>query len=86
MTVPRPAIPMSEPPYDRRELLDRLRRLAVHLETAEALERRADRSPNATLVLVLRGRAEEHREMAERMHASLAGHGVVPFRRRRRPG
>ncbi len=85
MTVPRPAIPTSVPPDDRRELLDQLRRLAVHLETAEALERRADRSPNPTLVVVLRGRAEEHRQMAERMRTCLAGHGVVPFRRRGHP-
>jgi hypothetical protein len=66
----------------RREVLDVLRRLAVHLETAEVLERRADRSPNPTLVAVLRGRAAERRAMAERLRAGLAEGGVLPFPRR----
>ncbi|MCW2695721.1 MAG: hypothetical protein JWR62_806 [Modestobacter sp.] len=85
MTGPRPAISAEMPLGGRREMLDLLRRLAVHLETAEALERRADQSPNATLVAVLRGRAVERREMAERLRADLAASGVVPFRRRCRP-
>jgi hypothetical protein len=72
------------PVEDRRELLDLLRRMAVHLEAADALERRADRSPNDTLVTVLRGRAAERREMAERLRKDLAAHDVVPFRRRSR--
>jgi len=82
MTDPRPVLSPVVPLEGRREALDVLRRLAVHLETAEALERRADRSPNPTLVAVLRGRAAERREMAERLRADLVAHGVVPFRRR----
>jgi hypothetical protein len=85
MTDPRPVTCSAMPVEGRREMLDLLRRLAVHLETAEALERRADRSPNPTLVVVLRGRAAERREMAERLRADLAVHGVVPFRRSSRP-
>jgi hypothetical protein len=85
MTEPRPALDPGRPLEGRREMLDLLRRLAVHLETAEALERRADRSPNPTLVTVLRGRAAERREMAERLRADLAAHGVVPFPRRSTP-
>jgi hypothetical protein len=65
-------------------MLDLLRRIAVHLETADGLERRADESLDPTLVVVLRGRAAERREMAERLRADLAVHGVVPFRRRGR--
>ena len=84
MTDPRPALSPVMLLEGRREALDVLRRLAVHLETAEALERRADRSPNPTLVAVLRGRATERREMAERLRAGLAVSGVLPFRRRGR--
>ena len=82
MTHPRPAPAPASPLDGRRELLDLLRRRAVHLETAEVLERRADRSPNPTLVAVLRGRAAERRELAERLRAELAEHGVVPLPRR----
>jgi hypothetical protein len=82
MTDPRLALSPVMPLEGRREVLDVLRRLAVHLETAEALERRADRSANPTLVTVLRGRAAERREMAERLRADLAVSGVVAFRRR----
>ena len=85
MTDLRPATAPAMPLEGRREMLDLLRRLAVQLETADALERRADQSLNPTLVFVLRGRAAERREMAERLRADLAVHGVVPFRRRCRP-
>ena len=85
MTQPHPAPAPALPLHGRRELLDVLRRMAVHLETAGALERRAARSANPTLVAVLRGRAAERRELAERLRADLAVHGVVPFRRRGRP-
>jgi hypothetical protein len=57
----------------------------VHLETAEALERRAARSPDPVLAAVQRGRAAERREMALRLRADLAGHGIVPFPRLSRP-
>jgi|tagenome__1003787_1003787.scaffolds.fasta_scaffold17849468_1 hypothetical protein len=79
--IPFPALPVE----DRREILDLLRWMAVHLEAADALERRADRSPNPTLALVLRERAAERRAIAERVRADLAVHDVVPFRRHCRP-
>jgi hypothetical protein len=82
MPLSHPALSAAAPMTDRREMLELLRRLAVRLETAKALERRAERSPNPTLVAVLRGRAAEHREVAERLRADLALHGVVPFCRR----
>ena len=83
MTRPHPVLSPAPPPADRRELLELIRQLAVRRETAAALELRAERSPNRTLALVLRGRAAEHREVAERLRADLAVHGVVPFHRDR---
>ncbi len=75
--------PASGPlPGGSRALLDQLRRLAVHLETAQILELRADRSPNPTLAAVLRERAGERREAAERLRVMLAVQGVVHLRRR----
>jgi hypothetical protein len=62
-------------------MLDRLRQMAAHFEAADALERRADRSDNDILITLLRGRAAERREMAERLRAELSAQGVVPFRR-----
>jgi hypothetical protein len=55
----------------RREVLDQLRRIAVHLETAAALERRADRSNNAALAEVLRERAAQRRRTAAWLRAGL---------------
>ncbi len=55
----------------RREVLDQLRRIAVHLETAAALDRRAGRSDNAALAEVLRERAAQRRRTAERLRAGL---------------
>jgi hypothetical protein len=54
----------------RREALENLRRLAVQLEAAAALDRRADRS-NPTLAGVLRERAEERRRIAAVVRAHL---------------
>ena len=72
----------------RREALANLRRLAVQLETASALDRRADRS-NPTLAAVLRERADERRRIAEVVRAHLDAEGLssecrrlVPRRRR----
>jgi hypothetical protein len=59
----------------RREALENLRRLAVQLETASALDRRADRS-NPTLAAVLRERAEERRRIAEVVRAHLDAEGL----------
>ena len=86
MSHPHPITCPALGPENRRELLDHLYWMAVHLEAAEALERRADRSPNPTLAGVLRGRATQRREVAERLREDLARHDVVPFRLRgRRP-
>jgi len=54
----------------RRQALENLQRLAVQLETASALDPRADRS-NPTLATVLRERAEERRRNAEVIRAHL---------------
>ncbi|WP_369133112.1 hypothetical protein [Modestobacter sp. I12A-02662] len=55
----------------RRDVLDQLRRIALHLETAAVLDRRAARSGNAALAEVLRERAEQRRRTAERLRAGL---------------
>jgi len=55
----------------RREALENLRRLAVQLEAAAALDRRADRA-NPTLATVLRERADERRRIAAIIRAHLA--------------
>jgi hypothetical protein len=55
----------------RREVLDQVRRIALHLETAAVLDRRAARSDNAALAEVLRQRAAQRRRTAERLRAGL---------------
>jgi hypothetical protein len=54
----------------RREALENLQRLAVQLEAASTLDRRADCS-NPTVAAVLRERAEERRRIAEVIRAHL---------------
>jgi hypothetical protein len=54
----------------RREALENLRRLAVQLETASALERRAENC-NPALAAVLRERADERRRIAAVIRAHL---------------
>ena len=49
----------------RREAMDNLRRLAVQLDAASALERRAGETANPALASVLRERAAERRRIAE---------------------
>ena len=70
---------------DRRELMGALRRIAVHLETAEVLEHRADRSANPALASVLRERAAQRRRSAGRIRAELAARGVLAYRPRSSP-
>jgi hypothetical protein len=60
----------------RHEILDNLRRLAVHLETAALLDRRADRSDNPALATVFRERAEQRRRIAAQLREHLAGNGL----------
>jgi hypothetical protein len=55
----------------RRARLDQLRRVAVHLETAAVLDRRANGSDNPALAEVLRERAAQRRRTAERLRAGL---------------
>ena len=55
----------------RRQALENLRRLEIQLQTASALERRADLSANHALAAVLRERAEERRRMAAAIRAHL---------------
>jgi hypothetical protein len=69
----------------RRELLGALRRIAVHLETAAVLDRRADGSASPTLAVVLRERAAQRRRTAGRIRADLAAQGVLAYPPRRPP-
>jgi hypothetical protein len=71
----------------RRAAMDNLRRLAVQLDAASALERRAGATDNPALASVLRERAEERRRIAEvvrehladdRFPATAASGGVAP--------
>jgi hypothetical protein len=50
-------------------LIDQLRRVAVQLETAEVLERRAGRADDPVLATLLRERATAHRRTAETLRA-----------------
>jgi hypothetical protein len=59
----------------RRAALQNLQRLAIQLEAASTLERRADRA-NPTLAAVLRGRADERRRIAAIIHSHLDGRGL----------
>ena len=70
---------------ERRELLQQLQCVEVHLQTAASLDSRADRCDNDVLAAVLRDRAHHHRRTAERMRADLARRGVVSCRPARRP-
>jgi hypothetical protein len=66
----------------RREILDLLRRFAVHLETAGVLDERAGRCRSPHLAAILRERAEAHRRMAERVRAELLRQGALDVRPR----
>ncbi len=56
----------------RRDLVERLRHITIHRETARLLDLRADRSASPALAVVLRERAEKHRRKAEGIRANLA--------------
>ncbi len=56
----------------RRQAMDNLRRLAVQLDAASALERRAGATGNPALASVLRERAAERRRIAEVVREHLA--------------
>jgi hypothetical protein len=76
----RAGVPRVVPPRRisdrRRAALANLRRLAVQLDAAAALERRADRSTNPALAALLRERADERRRIAEVVRAHLAEEGA----------
>ena len=76
------AAPPRPPFEDRREMLDLLRRFAVHVETANVLDDRAGRCTNPHLAAVLRERANARRRMAERVWAELVRQGAPVVRRR----
>ncbi len=65
----------------RREMLDLLRRYALHVETANVLEDRAGRCTSPDLAGVLRERAGARRRMAEGVLAELLRQGVPAVRR-----
>ncbi len=69
-----------------REALENLRRLEIQLQTAAALERRADASANPTLAGVLRERAQERRRIAEVVRAHLVEADLHPGPVGARPG
>ena len=54
-----------------REALENLRRLEIQLQTASALDRRAEGSANHALAAMLRERAEERRRIAGIIRAHL---------------
>jgi hypothetical protein len=69
----------------RRERLEQLQVVEVHLQTAAVLETRAERTVNATFAAVLRERAGHHRRTAARVFENLALRGHVAYPSRRRP-
>jgi hypothetical protein len=69
---------------DRRELLEQLQVMEVHLQTAAELETRAERSTNDTFAMVLRERAAQHRRTAASTLEILQRRGLVPVQARRR--
>ncbi len=83
---PRPAWWTAQISVDeRRELLEQLQVVDVHIQTATSLDSRADACSNAVLAGVLRDRAGQHRRSAERLRAVLAQRGVASCRSARRP-
>lgn len=56
---------------DGRRLLEQLRLVARHLETAVALERCADLSDNHVVAALLAERATRHRQAADRLRRGL---------------
>ncbi|SEP27099.1 hypothetical protein [Trujillonella endophytica] len=70
---------------ERRELLEQLQVVDVHLQTAASLDSRADACGNAVLARLLHDRARQHRHSAARLRAALADRGPAscrPLRRR----
>jgi hypothetical protein len=59
----------------RRATLETLRRLAVQLDAASELERRADRTASPALARMLRERADERRRIAGIVREHLAAEG-----------
>ena len=66
----------------RREMLDLLRRYALHVETAKVLEDGAGRCTDPHLAAGLRERADARGRMAEEVLAELLRKGVPAVRRR----
>ena len=56
---------------DGEQLLEQLRLVALHAETASLLERRAELSDNPVLATLLRERAADHRQAAARVRGCL---------------
>lgn len=50
--------------------IDGMRRVAVQLETAAVLERRAGRTQDPVLAALLRDRADAHRRTADRLRST----------------
>jgi hypothetical protein len=60
---------------DRLRLLEELRLVALHVETAAVLERRAGLSGNRVLAAMLAERATRHRQAAARVRCGLGRAG-----------
>jgi hypothetical protein len=65
-----------DPPEQRLQILQQLRRLGMYTQTARVLDCRARASGNPAVAAVLRERAEARRHRAELVRAELAGRGV----------
>jgi hypothetical protein len=62
---------------ERRDVLDRLRLIAMLTDTARVLELRSDRIGNPDVATALRTCAGDRRQAAERIRTDLASHGVL---------
>ena len=63
-----PVVPAPAPPALLARI-ERMRRVAVQLETATELDRRAGRAEDPRLAALLRERADAHRRRAERLRS-----------------
>jgi len=72
-------------PAGGQEIAADLRKMALHLETAAALELKARKATDPTQTATLRRRADQRRRQAARIRARLAASGAVTYRHRRVP-
>jgi hypothetical protein len=73
----REATPRPQRAESRPEPAADLRAMALHLETAAALDLKAHRTTDPAQVATLRRRAEQRRQQAARIRARLAAEGAA---------